>query len=81
MPADTLRAQHTAAVTAFPGLHAEGFDHVVFADQLHRLEPLLQRASDRRRADLGWDGHPGLGSLLAASPAGARSTRCGPGSR
>ncbi|MGW6247938.1 AAA family ATPase [Streptomyces roseolus] len=64
VPADTVRAQHAAAVTAYPGLRAEGFDHVVFADQLHRLEPLLQRASDTRRADLGWDGHPGLGSLL-----------------
>ncbi|MET9954533.1 ATP-binding protein [Streptomyces sp. NPDC006339] len=64
VPADTVRAQHTAAVTAFPGLRGEGFDHVVFVDQLHRLEPLLQRASNRRRADLGWDGHPGLGSLL-----------------
>lgn len=64
VPADTVRAQHTAAVTAFPGLRAEGFDHVVFADQLHRLEPLLQRASNARRADLGWDGQPGLGALL-----------------
>ncbi|MGW3521460.1 AAA family ATPase [Streptomyces hydrogenans] len=64
VPADTVRAQHAAAVTAYPGLRGEGFDHVVFADQLHRLEPLLQRASDARRADLGWDGHPGLGSLL-----------------
>ncbi|MFJ6355194.1 AAA family ATPase [Streptomyces sp. NPDC092046] len=64
VPADTVRAQHAAAVTAFPGLRGEGFDHVVFADQLHRLEALLQRASDARRADLGWDGHPGLGSLL-----------------
>ncbi|MEU8765084.1 AAA family ATPase [Streptomyces sp. NPDC048659] len=64
VPADTVRVQHAAAVTAFPGLRAEGFDHVVFADQLHRLEPLLQRASDARRADLGWDGHSGLGSLL-----------------
>ncbi|MFC9734281.1 AAA family ATPase [Streptomyces roseolus] len=64
VPADTVRAQHTAAVTAYPGLRDEGFDHVVFADQLHRLEPLLQRASDARRADLGWDGHPGLGDLL-----------------
>ncbi|MFJ5787914.1 AAA family ATPase [Streptomyces hydrogenans] len=64
VPADTVRAQHAAAVTAFPGLRGEGFDHVVFADQLHRMEPLLQRASDARRADLGWDGHRGLGSLL-----------------
>ncbi|MFJ6785252.1 AAA family ATPase [Streptomyces yangpuensis] len=64
VPADTVRAQHAAAVTAFAGLRGEGFDHIVFADQLHRLEPLLQRASDARRADLGWDGHQGLGSLL-----------------
>ncbi|MEU7031442.1 ATP-binding protein [Streptomyces sp. NPDC046275] len=64
VPADTVRAQHAAAVTAYPGLRNEGFDHVVFADQLHRLEPLLQRASDARRADLGWDGNRGLGSLL-----------------
>lgn len=64
VPADTVRAQHTAATVAFPGLRGEGFDRVVFADQLHRLEQLLQRASDTRRADLGWDGHPGLGSLL-----------------
>ncbi|MER8233173.1 hypothetical protein [Streptomyces sp. NPDC094049] len=47
-----------------PGPKEAVLDNVVFADQLHRLEPLLQRASDRRRADLGWDGHAGLGSLL-----------------
>lgn len=65
VPEDVVRRQHADAVTAFPNLlRAEGFDHVVFADQIHRLEPLLQRASDTRRADLGWDGHPGLGSLL-----------------
>jgi predicted kinase len=64
VPVDTVRAQHAAAVTAYPGLRNEGFDHVVFADQLHRLESLLQRASDARRADLGWDGHRGLGDLL-----------------
>ncbi|MER8233177.1 AAA family ATPase [Streptomyces sp. NPDC094049] len=34
VPADTVRAQHTAAVTAFPGLRAEGFDHVVVCDGL-----------------------------------------------
>ncbi|MFF6794290.1 AAA family ATPase [Streptomyces filamentosus] len=64
VPADTVRAQYTAATTAYPGLRAEGFQHVVFAGTLHRLEPLLRRASDRRRADLGWDGHRGLGDLL-----------------
>ncbi|MFJ7201046.1 MULTISPECIES: hypothetical protein [unclassified Streptomyces] len=51
-------------VAAFPGLRGEGFDHVVFADSIHRLEPLLKRASDTRRAELGWDGHEGLGDLL-----------------
>ncbi|MGW6557586.1 AAA family ATPase [Streptomyces hydrogenans] len=66
VPADTVRAQHAAATTAYPGLRAEGFQHVVFADTLHRLEPLLRRASERRRADLGWDGHSGLGDLLLA---------------
>ncbi|MGW3060638.1 AAA family ATPase [Streptomyces goshikiensis] len=64
VPEDVVRRQHTEAVAAFPGLRAEGFDHVVFGDSIHRLEPLLQRASDTRRADLGWDGHDGLGDLL-----------------
>ncbi|MFG2716415.1 AAA family ATPase [Streptomyces goshikiensis] len=64
VPDDVVRRQHAEAVAAFPNLHAEGFDHVVFANNIHRLEPLLQRASDTRRADLGWDGHDGLGDLL-----------------
>ncbi|MFE7948231.1 AAA family ATPase [Streptomyces sp. NPDC057426] len=64
VPEDVVRAQHAAAVAAFPGLRGEGFDHVVFADQVHRLELLLQRASDTRRAELGWDGHDGLVELL-----------------
>ncbi|MGQ7754875.1 AAA family ATPase (plasmid) [Streptomyces sp. WC2508] len=64
VPEDVVRRQHAESVAAFPGLRAEGFDNVVFASQVHRLEPLLQRASDTRRADLGWDGHDGLGDLL-----------------
>ncbi|MFD3663976.1 AAA family ATPase [Streptomyces sp. NPDC058659] len=64
VPEDVVRRQHADAVTAFPQLHGEGFDHVVFADNIHRLEPLLKRASDARRRDMGWDGSAGLGSLL-----------------
>ncbi|MET8724098.1 ATP-binding protein [Streptomyces misionensis] len=64
VPEDVVRRQHADAVAAFPQLRSEGFDHVVFADNIHRLEPLLQRASDARRRDMGWDGSDGLGSLL-----------------
>ncbi|MGW1412524.1 AAA family ATPase [Streptomyces sp. NPDC002403] len=64
VPEDIVRRQHADMVTAFPQLRDEGFDHVVFADNIHRLEPLLQRASDTRRRDMGWDGSDGLGSLL-----------------
>ncbi|KUN58439.1 ATP-binding protein [Streptomyces griseorubiginosus] len=64
VPAPIVRAQHAAVVDAWPGLPGEGFDHVVVAENIHRLEPLLQRLSDARRADLGWDGCPGLGDLL-----------------
>ncbi|MFF9569930.1 AAA family ATPase [Streptomyces sp. NPDC014685] len=64
VPEDVVRRQHADAVTAFPGLRHEGFDNVVFADNIHRLEPLLQRASDTHRADLGYDDGPGLGDLL-----------------
>ncbi|MGK5628556.1 hypothetical protein [Streptomyces sp. URMC 123] len=34
-------------------LRDDGFDHVLFADNLHRLEPLLKRASGTRRRELG----------------------------
>jgi predicted kinase len=64
VPEGVVRRQHAEAVAAFPGLRGEGFDHVVFADNIHRLEPLLQRASDTRRRELGWDGGEGLGDLL-----------------
>ncbi|MFZ3492306.1 AAA family ATPase [Streptomyces sp. 5.8] len=52
VPDDVVRRQHAEAVAAFPGLHSEGFDHVVFANNIHRLEPLLQRAIDTRRQEL-----------------------------
>ena len=64
VPEDVVRRQHADVVAAFPQLRGEGFDHVVFADNIHRLEPLLKRASDARRRDMGWDGGAGLGSLL-----------------
>ncbi|MFE6985833.1 AAA family ATPase [Streptomyces griseus] len=64
VPEDVVRRQHADTAAAFPQLRGEGFDHVVFADNIHRLEPLLKRASDTRRRDMGWDGSAGLGSLL-----------------
>ncbi|MCA1219280.1 ATP-binding protein [Streptomyces sp. 8L] len=64
VPESVVRAQHAAMVDAWPGLPAEGFDHIVVAENLYRLEALLQRVSDERRADLGWDGGDGLGDLL-----------------
>ncbi|MEU5958807.1 ATP-binding protein [Streptomyces sp. NPDC047525] len=65
VPEDVVRRQHADAVKAFPQLRGEGFDHVVFADNIHRLEPLLQRASDTRRHEMGWDGRgDGLGDLF-----------------
>ncbi|MGW0607789.1 AAA family ATPase [Streptomyces sp. NPDC002640] len=64
VPEQAVLAQHAAMVAAFPHLRDEGFDHVVFADNIHRLEPLLQRASDTRRRELGWDGSDGLGDGL-----------------
>ncbi|WP_333734569.1 ATP-binding protein [Streptomyces sp. IBSBF 3010] len=64
VPEQVVRAQHAAMVDAWPGLPAEGFDHVVVAENLSRLEVLLQPLSDIWRADLGWDDSEGLGDLL-----------------
>jgi predicted kinase len=64
VPEPVVLAQHAAMVDAWPGLPGEGFDHVVVAENVYRLQPLLQRLSDVRRADLGWDGGEGLGDLL-----------------
>ncbi|MFJ4007731.1 AAA family ATPase [Streptomyces sp. NPDC090023] len=57
-------AQHAAMVDAWPGLPAEGFDHVVVAENLYRLQAMLKPLSDARHADLGWDGSESLGDLL-----------------
>ncbi|MFB7598367.1 AAA family ATPase [Streptomyces sp. NPDC056160] len=59
VPEDVVRRQHAEAVAAFPRLHDEGFDHVVFADSVRRLELLLKRAADTRRRESGWDDDPG----------------------
>lgn len=64
VPDDIVRAQHAAMVAARPGLLNEGFDHVVFADTIGRLRPLLRRVSDARHRDLGLDGGTGLGDEL-----------------
>ncbi|MGV9342879.1 AAA family ATPase [Streptomyces sp. NPDC003688] len=64
VPEDTVRAQHKAMVRSHPGLAAEGFNEVVFADSLNRLLPYLKRLGATRNADLGLDGGNGLGDLL-----------------
>ncbi|MFD3622764.1 AAA family ATPase [Streptomyces sp. NPDC058676] len=64
VPEDTVRAQHEAMTYSHQRLAAEGFNTIVVADSLHRLEPLLRRASNTRRAELGWDDGDGLGDLL-----------------
>jgi predicted kinase len=64
VPVQTVLAQHAAMVDAWPGLPAEGFDHVVVADNVSRLEAMLRPLSDAPRMELGWDGGEGLGELL-----------------
>ncbi|WP_030019330.1 ATP-binding protein [Streptomyces monomycini] len=66
VPEDVVRRQHADTIAAFPHLRDEGFAHVVFADTIHRLEPLLRRASATRRAELGWNGGGGLPGLRRA---------------
>lgn len=63
VPEDVVRAQHQAMVHSHQRLAAEGFNTVVFADALDRLEPFLKRLSHTREADLGRDGSEGLGDL------------------
>ncbi|MBF4138143.1 AAA family ATPase [Streptomyces albidoflavus] len=63
VPEDVVRSQHQAMVHSHQRLAAEGFDTVVFADALYRLEPFLKRLSQVREADLGRDGSEGLGNL------------------
>ncbi|MFH7340659.1 AAA family ATPase [Streptomyces sp. KHY 26] len=66
VPADTVRSQHQAMVASHQRLAAEGFNTVIFADALYRLEPFLKRLSQVREADLGRDGNEGLGGLWLA---------------
>ncbi|MGW5679309.1 AAA family ATPase [Streptomyces sp. NPDC003860] len=66
VPEDTVRTQHQARVHAHQSLAAEGFNTIVFADALYRLEPFLKRLSQVREADLGRDGSDGLGDLWLA---------------
>ncbi|WP_070017724.1 ATP-binding protein [Streptomyces nanshensis] len=62
-PAD-VRRQHERLTRARPHLKDEGFDLVVTSTQVARLGTLLQRASDTRRQELGFDGNGGLGRQL-----------------
>ncbi|MDT6988078.1 AAA family ATPase [Streptomyces lusitanus] len=64
VPEDTVRAQYKAMVHSHQSLRAEGFNEVLFADALYRLEPFLKRLSQAREAELGRDGSTGLGDLL-----------------
>ncbi|MEW2577757.1 ATP-binding protein [Streptomyces syringium] len=64
VPEDIVRSQHQAVVHSHQRLAAEGFNTIVFADNLHRMEPFLKRLSQVREADLGRDGSGGLGDLL-----------------
>ncbi|MFE8950094.1 AAA family ATPase [Streptomyces sp. NPDC007856] len=64
VPEDTVRAQHKAMVHSHQSLRAEGFNEVLFADSLYRLEPFLKRLSHVRETELGRDGSEGLGDLL-----------------
>ncbi|WP_435808398.1 hypothetical protein [Streptomyces afghaniensis] len=63
MPEDVVRAQHQAMAYSHQQLAAEGFNTIVFADNLHRLEPFLKRLSQAREADLGRDGSKSAGCL------------------
>lgn len=65
VPDNVVRAQYAAMIAAHPGLHAEGFDHVVFSDAIGRLQPLLHRVSEQQIRELGWDDSvPGRGREL-----------------
>ncbi|MFF1405059.1 AAA family ATPase [Streptomyces sp. NPDC058294] len=63
VPEDVVRAQHQDMVRSHQRLAAEGFNTIVFADALYRLEPFLKRLSRAREAELGRDGSEGLGDL------------------
>ncbi|PWI06504.1 ATP/GTP-binding protein [Streptomyces sp. NWU339] len=63
VPDATVRKQHTAMLHSLPTLLSEGFNEVVFADSLYRLEPFLQRLSEAREAGLGRDYSESLDDL------------------
>ncbi|MEW1551293.1 AAA family ATPase [Streptomyces tsukubensis] len=56
VPDQVIRHQYRQIATARPGLHTEGFDHIVTDTRLMRLRILLQRAADH--ADHPADGDP-----------------------
>ncbi|MCH0560395.1 ATP/GTP-binding protein [Streptomyces sp. MUM 16J] len=64
VPADVVRRQHEAMTFSHQSLAREGFNQVLFAHDLNRLEPYLRHLSAARQADLGLDGGDGLGHLL-----------------
>jgi hypothetical protein len=64
VPEDVVRAQHKAMTYSHQQLAAEGFNTVVFADTLYRLEPFLNQVSDIRVRELGQGGDDGLGDLM-----------------
>ncbi|CAL9676022.1 AAA family ATPase [Streptomyces sp. enrichment culture] len=64
VPESVVRQQHQDMVDSQRTLKSEGFREVIFADDLSRLLPLLERLSAARQADLGLDGGDGLRGLL-----------------
>ncbi|MFE1579287.1 AAA family ATPase [Streptomyces fradiae] len=64
VPEDVVRRQHEAMTFSHQHLAREGFNQVLFAHDLNRLEPYLRDLSEVRRSDLGLDGGDGLGPLL-----------------
>ncbi|MFF5393247.1 AAA family ATPase [Streptomyces sp. NPDC013012] len=64
VPDDVVRRQHEAMTFSHQNLTREGFNQVLFAHDLNRLEPYLRHLSAVRQADLGLDGSEGLGHLL-----------------
>ncbi|MDX2565022.1 ATP-binding protein [Streptomyces sp. TX20-6-3] len=64
VPDDVVRRQHEAMTFSHQNLTREGFNQVLFAHDLNRLEPYLRDLSEARQADLGLDGGDGLGHLL-----------------
>jgi predicted kinase len=64
VPEDAVTEQHQAMVHSHPNLRSEGFNDVVFADTLYRLEPFLEQVSNIRIRELGQGGDDGLGDLM-----------------